>query len=386
MPDPGAAPHDPEVDGRALVAEAVGFGRALRRAGLDGDVATAARFADALTRIDLAVRGDVRAAGAAVFVRRREQLPVYEDVFDAWWGRRLADQPASAGPRLGAHSPRHESLAAGSADEPDDEPQSLSLHGRYSALEVLREREFEAMSAAELRDAQRLIDLLAPRVARRRSRRYRIDRRGRRLAPRQMFRRNVPAGGDLVAWAWRRPVDKPRRLVVLADVSGSMERHARLLLRFVCALSAASATRAESFVFGTRLTRVTRLLRGTDPDLALARVAEQVRDWGGGTRIGEALRDFNLHWARRTLRSSGLVVIVSDGWDRGDPELVRRETARLRRNCHRLIWVNPVAGVPGYQPLAAGMAAAHPFIDHLVPARNLASLEYLGELLAGSLG
>jgi uncharacterized protein with von Willebrand factor type A (vWA) domain len=158
------------------------------------------------------------------------------------------------------------------------------------------------------------------------------------------------------------------------------------LLRFVRALSAASATRAESFVFGTRLTRVTRLLRGTDPDLALARVAEQVRDWGGGTRIGEALRDFNLHWARRTLRSSGLVVIVSDGWDRGDPELVRRETARLRRNCHRLIWVNPVAGVPGYQPLAAGMAAAHPFIDHLVPARNLASLEYLGELLAGSLG
>jgi uncharacterized protein len=393
MPEPSSV-GVPKVDGRRLVAGAVGFGRALRRAGLDGDVATATRFADALTRIDLAVRGDVRAAGAAVFVRRHEQLPVYDGVFDAWWGRRLADQPASAGFRLGAHSPDRETFpdaivlpAAddGAADGPDDDHQSLSLRGRYSALEVLREREFERMSPAELRDAERLIDLLAPRLAMRRSRRYRIDRRGRRLAPRQMFRRNIPAGGDLVAWAWWRPLEQPRRLVVLADVSGSMERHSRLLLRFVRALSASSATHAEAFAFGTRLTRVTRLLRGSDPDLAPARVAALVSDWGGGTRIGEALRDFNRHWARRTLRSSGIVVIVSDGWDRGDPGLVARETQRLRRGCHRLIWVNPVAGVPGYQPLAAGMAAAHPFVDRLVPARNLASLEDLGELLAGTM-
>jgi len=395
MADSNVAPRAPEVDGQRLVAEAVGFGRALRRAGLDGDVATAMRFADALTRIDLAVRGDVHAAGAAVFARRHEQLPVYEDVFDAWWGRRLADQPASAGLRLGAHSPEREAPAEritlladddGRDGEPSvDEPESLALRGRYSAAEVLRKREFERMSPAELRDAERMIDLLAPRLARRRSRRYRIDRRGRRLAPRRMFRRNVPAGGDLVTWAWRRPLDRPRELVVLADVSGSMERHTRLLLRFVRALSVASATRAESFVFGTSLTRVTRLLRGSDPDLALARVAEQANDWGGGTRIGEALRDFNLRWARRTLRSSGIVVIVSDGWDRGDPNLVARETERLRRSCHRLIWVNPVAGVPGYQPIAAGMAAAHPFVDHLVPARSLASLEHLAGLLAGSL-
>ncbi len=378
-----------QVDGRRLVAEAVGFGRALRRAGLDGDVATATRFADALTRIDMGAPDDVRAAGAAVFVRRHEQLPTYQAVFDAWWHRKTS-HGARVSLRLGGHSDERDSppetvILPADTDAQDGEADSLAVHGRYSPMEVLRYREFEHMSEAELRDAERLIDLLAPRLGRRRSRRFEVHRRGRRLAPRQMFRRNVPAGGDLITWAWRRPREKPHQVVVLADVSGSMERYARLLVRFARALSSANARRVEAFVFGTRLTRITRLLRGPDPDAALARVAQQVNDWGGGTRIGEALRDFNLHWARRTLRSSGIVLVVSDGWDRGDPDLVARETARLRRSCHRLIWVNPVAGVPGYQPLAAGMAAAYPFVDHLVPARNLASLARLGELLAGSL-
>jgi uncharacterized protein with von Willebrand factor type A (vWA) domain len=136
-------------------------------------------------------------------------------------------------------------------------------------------------------------------------------------------------------------------------------------------------------VFGTRLTRVTRLLRDRDRDRALARVAESVNDWAGGTRIGESFRDFNLHWARRTLRTSGVVIIVSDGWDRGDPALVASETARLRRNCHRLVWLNPLAGTPGYEPLAGGMRAALPYIDDFVPAGTVASLERLGEILAG---
>jgi uncharacterized protein with von Willebrand factor type A (vWA) domain len=136
-------------------------------------------------------------------------------------------------------------------------------------------------------------------------------------------------------------------------------------------------------VFGTRLTRVTRLLRDKDRDRALARVAETVSDWAGGTRIGESFREFNLRWARRSLRSSGVVIVVSDGWDRGDPGLVASETARLRRNCHRLIWLNPLAGTPGYQPLAAGMRAAYPYIDDFLPAGTIASLERLGEILAG---
>jgi uncharacterized protein with von Willebrand factor type A (vWA) domain len=198
-----------------------------------------------------------------------------------------------------------------------------------------------------------------------------------------MFRRNLGTGGQLVSWVWRRQIREPRSLVVLCDISGSMERHSRLLLRFVQALSAASEVRTESFVFGTRLTRVTRLLRDRDRDRALARVADSVNDWAGGTRIGESFRTFNQKWARRSLRTSGVVIVVSDGWDRGDPALVASETARLRRNCHRLVWLNPLAGTPGYQPLAGGMRAAYPYIDDFLPAGTVASLERLGEILGG---
>jgi hypothetical protein len=197
-----------------------------------------------------------------------------------------------------------------------------------------------------------------------------------------MFRRNLGTGGDLVEWVWRRPTRRARPIVVLCDISGSMERQSRLLLRFVQALSR-SPVKTEAFVFGTRLTRVTRLIRDRDRDRGLARVSEAVSDWAGGTRIGDSFHEFNQRWARRVLRTSGVAIVVSDGWDRGDTALVGEETARLSRNCHRLIWLNPLAGADGYQPLAAGMAAAYPFIDDFVAAGTIASLERLGELLAG---
>ncbi len=232
----------------------------------------------------------------------------------------------------------------------------------YSKGEILRHRDFDRMTAAELRDAERFVDLLRPRLERRRTRRFELHPHGRRVAQRAMFRQNL-ATGELTKWVWRRQVREPRQLVVLCDISGSMERHSRLLLRFVQALARTNEVRTESFVFGTRLTRVTRIMKDRDRDRALARVADAVTDWAGGTRIGESFRDFNHRWARRTLRTSGIVIVVSDGWDRGDPALVAAETARLRRNCHRLVWLNPLASAPGYQPLAAGMKAAFPFID-----------------------
>jgi hypothetical protein len=247
---------------------------------------------------------------------------------------------------------------------------------------VIRHKEFDRMTPGELRDAERLIDLLAPRLETRRTRRHELHRHGRTLAPRVMFRRNLGMGGDLVEWVWRRPTRRARPIVVLCDISGSMERQSRLLLRFVQALSR-SPVRTEAFVFGTRLTRVTRLIRDRDRDRGLARVSEAVSDWAGGTRIGDSFHEFNQRWARRVLRTSGIAIVVSDGWDRGDTALVREETARLSRNCHRLIWLNPLAGADGYQPLAAGMAAAYPFIDDFVAAGTIASLERLGELLAG---
>jgi len=413
-PDPAIirSPGGEEIDGRRLLAEAVGFGRALRKAGLSIDLGAAVDYARALTLVDLGQRETVRAAGATVFVRRRDDREIYDRVFDRWWRRRGRRLPGE-----GPSSPEgHDSVPADSGDseerasdeegsdlgEPgsvdglplpmsggDESEDDADIDGHvaapdaYSAAEALRHRDFDRMTAAELRDAERLVDLLEPRLELRRTRRYELHHHGRLLAPRAMLRRNLATGGQFTEWVWRRTVKRPRKIVVLCDISGSMERHSRLLLRFIQALSASSVVKTESFVFGTKLTRVTRLLRDRDRDRALARVADEVSDWAGGTRIGESFRDFNLRWARRTLRSSGIVIVVSDGWDRGDPALVATETARLRRNCHRLVWLNPLAGTPGYEPLAGGMRAAYPYIDDFLPAGTVASLERLGEILAG---
>jgi uncharacterized protein with von Willebrand factor type A (vWA) domain len=401
-----------QVDGRRLFGRAVGFGRALRKSGLAVDLGAAIDFARALEIVDIGEREQVRAAGEAVFVRRKDDLEPYHATFDRYWRGRfdlgsaeglLADpweelvpadsqeageEPPMAGDeRMEQGEDQSGMPVPGDHDESAEEgdPDALSISpDAYSKLEALRHREFDRMTPAELRDAERLVDLLVPKLERRRTRRYELHPHGRRIAPRAMFRQNLATGGEITRWVWRRPSKRPRPLVVICDISGSMERHSRLLLRFVQALSAASAVKTESFVFGTRLTRVTRLLRDRDRDRALAKVADSVTDWAGGTRIGESFHEFNVKWARRTLRTSGVVIVVSDGWDRGDPALVAVEAARLRRNCHRLIWLNPLAGTAGYQPLAAGMRAAFPYIDDFLAAGTVASLERLGEVLGGA--
>lgn len=408
------APWGPEVDGRRLLNEAVGFGRALRAAGLHIDIGAAVDYARALPLVDIGEREQVRAAGEAIFIHRRDDMATYDAVFDRWWrqrNRRQGDfgapplqrpteddgttgeeaagqaQPQPGEERIEGNPDERGIPMPSAADEAADDDEDIEgivvAPDAYSRGEMLRHREFDRMTPSELREAERLVDLLVPRLERRRTRRYELHSHGRRLAPRAMFRQNLGTGGQLMSWVWRRQIKEPRSLVVICDISGSMERHSRLLLRFVQALSAASEVRTESFVFGTRLTRVTRLLKDRDRDRALARVADAVNDWAGGTRIGESFRTFNQHWARRTLRTSGVVIVVSDGWDRGDPALVAAETARLRRNCHRLVWLNPLAGTPGYQPLAGGMRAAIPYVDDFLPAGTVASLERLGEILGG---
>jgi uncharacterized protein with von Willebrand factor type A (vWA) domain len=395
-----------DVDGRKLLATSVEFGRALRRAGLPIDLGAAIDFSRALTLVHIGDRDEVKAAGATIFIRRHDDLEIYDRVFEQFWrSRRMpftvndltqlapasedqdasSDADAADGSRRPGAQPRQSPLAPSpSGESADDKPLDgiIVAPDAYSHGELIRHKEFERMSQAELRDAERLIDLLKPRLEERRTRRQELHDHGQILAPRAMFRRNLATGGDLLEWIWRRRTTRPRPLVVICDISGSMERQSRLLLRFVQAISG-SAVRAESFVFSTRLTRVTRILRDRDRDRALAKVSEAVSDWAGGTRIGEALRTFNQKWARRVLRSGAVVVIVSDGWDRGDPAVVGREMARLQRSCHRLVWLNPLAGAPGYQPLAAGMQAAYPFIDDFLPAGTVASLERLGQVLAG---
>jgi uncharacterized protein with von Willebrand factor type A (vWA) domain len=188
-------------------------------------------------------------------------------------------------------------------------------------------------------------------------------------------------GGEPIELPRRRRREAARPLILLADVSGSMERYSRMLLHFLYGLGRSGA-RVETFLFATRLTRVTRHLAGRRANEAFARVARDVQDWGGGTRIGEALRAFNMRWARRVMRNGPVVLIVSDGWDRGDPELLARELARVRRSCRRVIWLNPLLGSSGYQPLTRGMQAALRHVDDFLPAHNLNSLEQLAAHLA----
>ena len=393
------------VSGGTFYWNALLFTRALRSAGLSTDIGAAIDYSRALTLIDIGDREQVHASGMAIFVRRRDEVAVYDEVFSRFWDvheldLRLPgfDPEMGVAEVVGDAQERLEAIRRADPDEAgldgsvasseaadegqgDATDESSGLNA-WSERERLLHKPFERMSPDEIRDAERLVDRLRPRLEMRRTRRSELHRHGSVMATRQMFRRNLHSGGDMVEWLWRRPRLAPRSISIVCDISGSMERHSRLLIRFAMALRRVSAVRTEAFVFGTHLTRVTRELSTRDPDAALDHVTDAVSDWSGGTRIGESLRQFNHDWSRRVLRSSGIVIIVSDGWDRGDPQLVREQMARLQRSCHRLIWLDPLAGSEHYQPLAGGMAAAYPFIDDLVPVTDLESLERLGHLLA----
>jgi len=249
----------------------------------------------------------------------------------------------------------------------------------WSAAAVSKTKDFGAFSASELDRARSLLEDLPVRLSVRRTRRW---RRGPGGAPdlRPLMRRNLMRG-DLVDLPRRVRRQAARPIVLLGDVSGSMERYTRVLLYFVYGL-AHSNTRVETFLFSTRLTRVTRQLAEDRGSAAFSRLARAVQDWGGGTRIGEALRSFNLRWARRVARNGPVVLIISDGWDRGDPDVLSREVARLRRSCRRLIWLNPLLGSAAYEPLTRGMQAALKHVDDFLPSHNLLSLEQLLEHLS----
>ena len=250
----------------------------------------------------------------------------------------------------------------------------------YSEEELLREKDFAEYTDAERALARVLLARLARRSPQRVSRRTRPTRRRRDIHDlRATVRVSLRHGGELLERRYREPAQRPRRLVLVCDVSGSMTPYARMLLQYMQA-SVTARTRVEAFVFGTRLTRVTRELAGRDPDRALARAAEHVSDWSGGTRIGAALAELNREHGRRIGRGA-IIVVLSDGWDRGDPETLGTEMARLRRCAHRVLWLNPLAADPRYEPLTRGMQAALPHVDHLLPGNSIASLEALASLM-----
>lgn len=370
------------VDGDILLANALRFGRILRRAGLEVEPGQTATFVRALAILGVDRRGDVRAAGRAIFVRRREDRAVYEAAFDLFWRRRTGGSaPDVALPRL-----RQERGGAPGAPQaegdgrPAEETIAAVRPEAASARELLRTADFAALTPAETRDAQAMIEALRPGLPYRRARRSRLDTSGHRPAMRTMLRHALGSGGEALRWRWLRRTRRPRPIVLVCDISGSMERYSRFMLRFGHALQRSGAP-VEVFVFGTRLTRITRQLRVRSPDEALRRVATRVVDWSGGTRIGESLHQLNRRWVRRTIRSGAVVLLVSDGWERGDPAVLAREMATLRRSCHRLLWIDPLAARPGFEPATVGLRAALPYVDELVPAASVASLAELAERL-----
>jgi uncharacterized protein with von Willebrand factor type A (vWA) domain len=252
----------------------------------------------------------------------------------------------------------------------------------WSDEELLAHRDFAAYTDVERAAARALLERLARRGARRLSRRTTAARRRREVHDlRATIRVSLRHGGELIERRWRAPASRLRPLVLVVDVSGSMAPYARMLLQYVQA-TVAARRRVDAYALGTRLTRITRELEGRDPDRALARAAGAVVDIGGGTRIGDALAVLNRVHGRRLGRGA-VAVILSDGWDRGDPELLGAEMARLRRSVHRLIWLNPLAADPAYEPLTRGMQAALPHTDHLLPGNSLASLQALADLMEG---
>lgn len=365
-----------------------GFARALRAQGVSVPTGSVVVFAQALHLVGLDRQSGVYWAGRATLVRREEDVPVYDRVFASYWQAHpvpLSLAAAAATPLTLAIDDDEEDEEAGEGDDEDTEAGDV-LALRYSAVEVLQQRDVSSLTPEEWAEAQRLISALRISSELRPSRRTRPSRRRSRGHPdlRGTIRRNLPNGGVPITRAWKRTVERPRRLVFLLDVSGSMESYARGLARFAhAAVASRRAGRVEVFTMGTRLTRITRELARRDPDAALMSAARSVTDWSGGTRIGASLRQFNDEWGVRGMARGAVVVICSDGWDRGDPDLVASEMARLSLVARRVVWVNPLKASPGYAPLARGMAAALPYVDQFVEGHAVESLEHLAAIIAG---
>lgn len=388
------------------------FARRLRKAGIKVGTGHVMEMFHAMDAVGFRHRDDVRAATQAIVVYRPDQIPVFQREFDRFWSDVIKapvplfdtrvlpdddqDKPApqerdenevdrkSSDDTTGEVEETQLSVSAEEvADDADAEdheaaPQDVLM---FSSEEALRKKDFGQYSPEEVARARRLMSRIDWRLGTRKTRRMERAHKGEMIDHRAMLRSAMRQGGIPLDLRFRKRKDKMRPLVLICDISGSMDRYARTLLQFVHTLES-GLENVEVFVFGTRLTRITRELRKRDVDQAITDVVNAVDDWSGGTRIGEAIRDFNFRWSRRVLRSNATVVLISDGWDRGDPALLGEEMARLQRSCRRLIWLNPLLGAPGYQPLTQGIKASLPYIDYFMPIHNLQSLEALADLLS----
>ena len=396
---PGMTQSAPSVadDSAGRLAENIAhFGRALRAAGLPVGPRTVVDGVEAVEASGLSSRADFYWVLHSVFVTRHEQSVVFDAAFRVFWRRRglveklIAEMSpiAPADPRTDKPKPAEsrvmEALRPRREPRPAEETvREVTARLTVSDRDVLRQKDFAQMSAAEIADARRLIAAVALGDDRRRTRRFVPDRRGRDVDLRTTLRRTLRAGGHSIELAFRSPAEKPPPLVALVDISGSMAEYSRLFLHFLHALTE-RRRRVHSFVFATRLTNISRELAHRDPDDALARTSARARDWEGGTRIASALHDFNRLWSRRVLGGGATVMLFTDGLEREVEADLPFEMDRLHRSCRRLIWLNPLLRFEAFQARAAGVRAMLPHVDEFRPIHNLSSMASLVRALEPS--
>jgi uncharacterized protein with von Willebrand factor type A (vWA) domain len=350
------------------------FGRLLRSLGLEVHMGRMLDVAEALHHIDLGVRDQVYHACRTLLVHRHDDLATFDRAFELFWtarGGAVAGGAAGEGEAqtAGPSAARTEMQMRGDATTADDTAGALHT---WSDVVSLARKDFADFTAEEIALAGAALERLRWEPGERRTRRW-VAGAGSRIDLRRALARSVRTAGDVFVLPRRVRRTRPRPLVLLCDVSGSMERYSRMLLHFAHALGRRHR-RIEAFVFSTHLTRITPELRRRGLGSAVVGVARTVRGWSGGTRIGEALKELHQRWRRRVLHGGPVVLLISDGWDRGDPIVLRDQVARLQRSCHRLIWLNPLIGTADYAPLTRGLQAALPYVDDFLPARTLTNL------------
>jgi uncharacterized protein len=382
------APDDRGSGGMRPERMVVDFVDRVRREGLGVPPGSAVEYGRALGALQSTRLSSLYWAGRATLVRRPDDIPPYDRAFAAFFAGagEVTARRLSVPVQLHVDAPEDpEADDPGQGCDEDESPAGEVRALRWSATELLRHKDLSECTADELAEAHRLMADLRVHAALRRSRRWKKSTARHRGHPdlRRTVARSLRTGGEVVRPAASERGERPRRLVLLLDVSGSMEPYARALARFAhAAVAARKRGQVEAFALGTRVTRISHELATHDPDAALRRAADAVADWAGGTRLGEGLRTFNDRWGVRGLARGAVVVVLSDGWDRGDPTLLGSELARLRLVAYRLVWVNPLKASPGFAPLAQGMAAALPHVDEFVEGHSVASLEALAELVA----
>ena len=375
----------PEAVSETLAQNLVHFARYLRATGLSVVPRTARDLVEASQAVGLADRADLYHAFKSVTVVRHAEIPIFDEAFDLFFGSGAMVMTTAEGVvDLPGGDDRAATLpvlrAVGTSDAADESADDLTDTVGGSYAERLAARDFADLSALNQEEVRRMLANMVWRAADAPSRRWHPAARGSRPDLRRTFRGLVGPEGDLMPLAYADRRRRRRPLVVLADVSGSMERYTEMFLHFVHAAQGRLG-RVEAFVFATRLTRISREIRRRDAATALRRVGTVVEDWSGGTRIGESLQEFNREWSRRVTRGGAIGLVISDGWDTGDTAVLEREMARFSRSMHRVIWLNPLAGRDGYAPETRGMRAVLPHVDDFLPAATLLDLRGVVRLL-----